>query len=90
MSIQEQEEADFVVATDADWDRAEARDLGERNVEVEWVLTDRDVWHKNPFYTGEPGRHPEDDWCEEAEFTADNYPDLEVTSPGIFEDDIPF
>lgn len=79
-NIQEQEEADFVVATDADWDRAEARDLGERNAEVEWVLTDRDVWHKNPFYTGEPGRHPEDD----------HYDGEDYNDDGEEVDDIPF
>ena len=42
MNIQEQEERDFVVATDADWDRAEAYDLGAANPEQAWVCTDPD------------------------------------------------
>ena len=27
----------------------------------EWLLSDYDVWVKNPHYRGEPGAHPEDD-----------------------------
>ena len=26
-----------------------------------WILTDYDVWEKNPFYVGPPQPHPEDD-----------------------------
>jgi hypothetical protein len=34
--------------------------------EREWIITPWDIWMKNPFYTGKPGRHPEadDDWEE--------------------------
>ncbi len=61
MNIQEQEEWDFHHSTDAEWDRAEALELGANNPDQEWVLTDRDAWHKNPYYQGEPGPHPEDE-----------------------------
>jgi hypothetical protein len=27
---------------------------------VEYILSPYDTWHRNPFYTGEPGPHPED------------------------------
>jgi hypothetical protein len=58
---QEQEERDFHVATDTELDNAEARELGSVDATREYILTDRDVWHKNPYYTGKPGPHPEDD-----------------------------
>ena len=33
-----------------------------------WILSDRDVWYRNPYYTGPPQRHPEDyDYPEEEE-----------------------
>ena len=39
--------------------------VGRDRPDVEWILSPYDTWHKNPYYTGEPGRHPEDppdDW----------------------------
>lgn len=47
-------------STDSEWDRAEAWELGADNPTRAWVLTDRDVWHPNPFYKGPPVPHPED------------------------------
>jgi hypothetical protein len=64
-NVHAEEEANFHHSSDTDWDNAEARELSGLNPDQEWVLTDRDVWHKNPFYTGEPGPHPEDDHYEE-------------------------
>ena len=55
----EREEANFQVATDADWDREEARELGQLHPEKCWILTDRDVWHRNPNFVGTPEPHPE-------------------------------
>mgnify|MGYP001553102981 FL=1 len=73
MNIQEQEERDFEVATDSDWDRAEARELGAADPDQAWVLTDRDVWHANPFYQGPPVPHPEDDYAWEEDFDVRHY-----------------
>ncbi len=42
-------------------DREEARERGRQRPDQAWVLTDRDVWHRNPFYAGPPQPHPEDD-----------------------------
>lgn len=42
-------------------DREEARELGRLHPDRQWVLTDRDVWHRNPFYSGPEQPHPEDD-----------------------------
>jgi len=53
------EERDFTIATDSEWDRAEAFEVGAANPDKAWIVTDRDVWHVNPFYTGPPVSHPE-------------------------------
>ena len=57
-----EEHNDFHYATDAEWDRAEAAELGAADPDVAWVLTDRDVWHANPSYVGPPVPHPEEDY----------------------------
>jgi len=59
-NIQAQEEADHRVASEGEWDQAAAYEIGGQNTKSAWVLTDRDVWHANPFYQGEPQPHPED------------------------------
>jgi|TARA_R110000824_G_C15033770_1_gene659670 hypothetical protein len=58
--IQQQEEENHFVATEAEWDRASARELGEANTKHCWILTNRDVWYLNPFYEGPIKPHPED------------------------------
>jgi len=50
------------VSSALEWDRAEAYQLGEENPDRPWVLTDRDIWHPNPFYKGPPVPHPEDNY----------------------------
>jgi len=55
-----EEHCDFHYATDSELDDYEARCIGERNPDIAWVCTNRDVWHANPFYTGEPVPHPEE------------------------------
>ncbi len=51
-------------STESEWDRADARQRGEENPEAAWVLSDRDVWHRNPFYRGPAVPHPElDAFC---------------------------
>ena len=47
--------------TEADWDREDARERGAARLDAPWVLTDRDVWHLNPFYRGPRMPHPEDE-----------------------------
>ena len=44
-----------------EWDRFEARDAGSNKPQQPWILSDRDVWYKNPFYEGPEVPHPEDD-----------------------------
>ena len=55
------DDLDFTYASDADWDHAAAREIGATDVETAWILTDRDVWYRNPFYKGPAVRHPEHD-----------------------------
>lgn len=38
-----------------------ARNVGRDNLDRQWLLTDYDTWERNPFYSGPPQRHPEDD-----------------------------
>lgn len=89
MWTQEQEDRDFHYATDSEWDQASAVERGSLDTTRAWVLTDRDVWHPNPFYVGPPQPHPEDDhaWDElearEAIFAAkaeaEAFVDLDMT-----------
>lgn len=58
--VQEIEEQEFTNSTDAEWDREDARLRGEAHRDRQWILSDRDVWHRNPSYTGPEQRHPED------------------------------
>lgn len=40
-----------------EWARAE----GQGRPDSEWLLSNYDTWEHNPYYTGKPGKHPEDD-----------------------------
>jgi len=46
----------------AEADRQYAHAIGEQNPDWAWVLSDRDAWYPNPYYTGPPVPHPESDW----------------------------
>lgn len=59
-----EEEMQFTITTESEWDRAEAYEIGARSPDVAWVLTGRDVWHPNPYYDGPPQPHPEN-YCYE-------------------------
>jgi|TARA_R110002012_G_C11587928_1_gene605958 hypothetical protein len=54
---------DFDIATDEDWDRAEARELALENPDTAWICTNRGAWHFNPHYKGLPMPHPEQEWA---------------------------
>lgn len=60
MNIQEQEERDFEVTSCAEWDREDARERGYHRQDQCWVLSDRDVWYRNPYYRGPVQPHPEE------------------------------
>lgn len=48
------------LATLAEADREYADNVGAMNPDQAWILSDRDVWYKNPAYRGAPQPHPED------------------------------
>ncbi len=52
---------DTRLATEAEADAEFARNVGRDNPDRCWILSDRDVWYRNPFYVGPTTRHPEDD-----------------------------
>ena len=67
-----------------------ARNYGEEHQDKEWVSTPWDTWEKNPFYTGKPGRHPEDDhYGEDDAIPQDRAEPVEPCGP-IDPDGIPF
>ena len=55
--------------------------VGKDRPEQDWILSDRDVWYRNPHYKGIHGPHPED-WDEDTRFAPDPAPE--------WSDDIPF
>lgn len=52
-------------ATIAEADAEFARNVGAQQPQQAWILSDRDVWYRNPSYRGPPVPHPEDCWPEE-------------------------
>jgi hypothetical protein len=92
----------FIAQADAQW----AREVGRERSQQAWILSDRDVWYANPFYSGPPVPHPEhysedDDVTPEALafYAADHgehvvawlLAEARASDPGFDEDDdIPF
>jgi hypothetical protein len=50
------------LATPREACRELARNVGAEQPERPWILTDFDTWEPNPFYSGPPAPHPEEDW----------------------------
>lgn len=76
------DDAGFIYATDAEFDREGAREVGYENQNHAWVLSDRDCWYANPFYTGPKVKHPEDDSdCYEQDDC-----ELAAKAPYVYED----
>lgn len=90
-------------STDSELDREEAYQLGALHPNRAWIGTDRDVWHKNPFYTGPPVPHPDeglgDDWRTQLDPTppvesSDDESIIDQFDVGLYiptdDDDVPF
>lgn len=54
------DDAGFTYSSEAEIDRAAAMEGGAFHPEYAWILSDRDVWYANPWYSGPPVPHPED------------------------------
>lgn len=52
---------DSQVSSAAEWDRFDAELAGERRTTQAWICSDRDVWYRNPYYTGPAVPHPEEE-----------------------------
>ena len=68
---------DTRLATVAEADREYADNVGRQRPDVCWILSDRDVWYRNPCYQGPPVRHPEDpdeDFSREVDWVFDEQP----------------
>lgn len=48
-------------ATMQEADAEHALNVGKQHQTQAWILSDRDVWYRNPFYQGPPQPHPEDE-----------------------------
>lgn len=51
----------MTLATKSDAIREYAYAVGHEHADQAWLITDYDVWVRNPFYHGPAQRHPEDD-----------------------------
>lgn len=80
MHPHEQEEIEFHYSSMQEWDREEARQLGQSDPDRAWVLTGNDVWLRNPYYHGPDVPHPE----------ADDYEDEASSGVSYSNDEIPF
>lgn len=67
------------MATEGEADAEYARNVGMNNPERAWILSDRDVWYRNPFYTGPAVPHPEDHPYEDDDMMGAGI----VSGPGI-------
>ena len=53
-------ESEDQIATQSQALREYARNAGMDNLNVCWILSDYDVWLRNPYYRGPDVLHPED------------------------------
>jgi len=58
------------LATIAEADQEFACNVGREHSARPWILSDRDVWYANPFYTGPRVPHPEEDFETAEEYEA--------------------
>lgn len=82
------------MANENDAMREWARNVGgyDRFKDSAWLLTDYDVWVRNPHYSGPPQKHPEDDsGMYEEDFSGYYEPDYDFNPPVVStDDDLPF
>ena len=65
------------LATIAEADAEYARNMGAQRPAQAWILSDRDVWYRNPAYSGPAVPHPEDYYDEEVAYEARALPWIE-------------
>jgi hypothetical protein len=88
----------MTLATIAEADREWARNVGAQRPDQAWILSDRDAWYPNPYYTGPTVRHPDDDYSDDelaGDFPlpaapAEPFPFASAARVDDGDDDIPF
>ena len=53
---------DDIMATPMDAVREYTRNVGSTRPDSAWILSQYDSWERNPYYSGPPQPHPEDDY----------------------------
>ena len=66
-----------------------ARNVGADRPDQEYILSHYDTWERNPFFTGTPGRHPEDDQDDDAPLASDDDGFPGECTP-FYNDEMPF
>jgi hypothetical protein len=89
-----------MLATEAQADREYAHNAGMDNPERAWILSNRDAWYPNPFYSGPAVPHPEsyydaeeyldEDWAESWIAHQDKMEAKGTTLLVFVQDEIPF
>lgn len=64
--------------------------FGAENPDKAWILSDWDTWERNPFYSGPPQRHPEDDYGDESEQLPPPPAEIHIDLTHWGEDESPF
>ena len=72
MNVRDYFEQD-IPSTAAEIDQNDAWLIGSRNVDKAWILSDRDVWYRNPYYVGPAVPHPDE--IEALQLMQDHYSD---------------
>lgn len=63
--LEKQECLSTPLVTVADAEREYVFNVGCEDDTRPWICSDRDVWYRNPFYSGPPVQHPEEDYYED-------------------------
>lgn len=80
------------LATQVEADHEYARNVGQFETDRAWILAPTDAWYRNPYYSGPPMPHPEDEEYGEygyGEFPYPGHPEF-IGPVAPIDDEIPF
>lgn len=81
---QELEEMDYRPMSEFEMEEGAVRQEGYRDLDRQWLSTNFDTWVENPYYAGEPQRHPEEEEPKCGPFL----PEPKIETP--YQDGLPF
>jgi hypothetical protein len=85
-----QEIQDGIPSSEAEWNQADAEEIGYHHQDRPWILTGYDAWVHNPFYKGPSVPYPEIDYPDGAYCEEEYIEETIYSSSEQPEDDIPF